>query len=104
MTKDKTPGVPDPMKIPLNIPILGGQGGQKKIGLQDAIQGLMQQVGNLTAGVDQLTHANNNLAMELEMLKKRVDALENKATLLPGKIEITVKHEQSPLYSQMSDT
>ena len=96
MTKDRTPGVPGPMTIPVNIHLLGGKGGvgeKKQIDIKDAVQSLMQQVGNLTAGLEQLVQANNTMAMELELQKTRVTALEAKATLLPGKIEVVIKKE-----------
>ena len=91
MTKDRNPGVPGPMTIPMNIPLLGGKVEKKQIDIKDAVQSLMQQVGNLTAGLEQLVQANNTMAMDLELVKKRVDALDAKATLIPSKIEVTVR-------------
>ncbi len=91
MPKDRNPGVPTPMTIPVTLPLIGGQRKEKQIDIKDAVQSLMQQVGNLTAGLEQLVQANNTMAMDLELVKKRVDALDAKATLLPGKIEVTVK-------------
>jgi len=106
MTKDRNAGVPKPMAIPMNVPLLGGQGGvgEKKISIPDAVQQMMQQMGSVMAGLEQLTNANNTMAMELELQKTRVTALEAKATLIPDKIEVTVKHEhQSPLFGARMD-
>ncbi len=57
---------------------------------------LMQQMGNVMATIESLTNANNTMAMELELQKTRITALEAKATLLPEKIEVTVKHAPNP--------
>ena len=94
MSKDKNPGVPGPMNVPMEIPLLGRQGkvGETKMSIPDAVQLLMQQMGGVLAGLKQLTNANNTMAMELELIKTRVTALEAKATLLPDKIEVTVKN------------
>jgi len=96
MAKDRNAGVPKPLGVPMEIPLLGRQGkvGETKMSIPDAVQLLMQQMGNVMAGIEQLTTANNTMAMELELIKTRVTALEAKATLLPGKIEVTVKQEK----------
>ena len=96
MSKDKNPGVPGPMNVPMEIPLLGGQGGvgEKKISIPNAVQLLMQQMGNVMATIKSLTNANNTMAMELELVKKRVDALDAKAALIPGKIEVIIKHDE----------
>ena len=95
MTKDRNPGVPGPMTIPMNIPLLGSKSpggvGGKQMSVPDAVQLLMQQMGNVMAGIESLTTANNTMAMELELQKTRVTALEAKATLIPSKIEVTVR-------------
>ncbi len=98
MTKDRNAGVPKPMTIPMDIPLLGGKGPGgvqgKQMSVPDAVQLLMQQMGSVLAGLEQLTNANNTMAMDLELVKTRVTALEAKATLIPGKIEVTVKQEK----------
>jgi len=98
MTKDRNAGVPKPMTIPMDIPLLGGKGPGgvqgKQMSVPDAVQLLMQQMGNVLAAIESLTNANNTMAMELELQKTRITALEAKATLIPSKIEVTVKHEE----------
>lgn len=93
MTKNRE-GVP-PTRVDMTVPIIGGPGQAQKIDIREAVQALMQQMGSVMAGLEQLTNANNTIAMDLELIKKRTNALEARATLIPDKIEVTVKHERS---------
>jgi regulator of replication initiation timing len=81
----------------MTVPLIGGAGQAQKIDIREAVQALMQQMGSVMAGIEQLTNANNTMAMDLELIKKRTDALEAKATLIPDKIEVIIKQQQPSL-------